>query len=163
MPADPTCQELNAKLARLLLELDAKTAALVRAFLAPEIVHHRAPPHQAMDPSRQGLLSALKADLHSLATDSFAIALRCRANAEAPPAGIHCAARRPGDADEFERRELRRSNHPDERALWSDGELDARWEEYQDLLRRTGECLGAIEAHLRERVEQESPQLSRPS
>jgi hypothetical protein len=159
MPADPTCQELNAKLARLLLELDAKTAALVRAFLSPEIVLRRAPPHQAMHPSRQGLLSALRADLQSLATDSFAIALRCRANAEAPRDGIHQAARRSRD---FERSEPRTSNHADARALWSN-ELDARWEEYQDLLRRTGECLGAIEAHLRERVEQESPQLSRPS
>jgi hypothetical protein len=183
MAPDSKIQELNATLAGLVRELDAGTIALVNAFAeflnnaypsTASTKARRAPCHATNALMRESL-SALKTDIRTAAMDSFAIARRAigdsigswQAHPDAPPAGAHRALRRVlaileeklHQVARFERGEPPDERggavHGDEAILWSE-ELDARWREYQDLLRRTGECLEAIDALVCDRLVREA-------
>ena len=179
MAPDSTLEELNARLAALLRELDAGTIDLVSAFAeylnddcpsASEGAIHRAS-RSAIERLKRGSLRALERNIRTLATDSFAIARRAACDPIEqwePDVGASAAGARGtltralGILDEHSHRSRRVGNdlHPGGRgrgvrpgpARLSPEELDARWREYQELLRQTGECLQAIDAHLRDRL-----------
>lgn len=182
MRPDPIIEDLNAKLSALVRQLDATTASFASAFAAflkewyPRAAERavRLAPDRAIAAAQRGRLSALKHDVRALVEEAPAIARRTvgdsalwwHANPEAPSAGVHEAVRRAlgllderlyraGLIGEVQRDDRGRTTWADDTVPWSD-EMIARWEEYLELLRRTGECLDAIEAHGRKQMEAEA-------
>jgi hypothetical protein len=187
MSLDPTFEELNAMRSSLLRELDAKRASFTNAFgtflknwyplAAEEAV--RCAPDQAVAAAKSGQLNGLKQDIRTLVAESSAIAHRTtgdpalwwHANPDAPAGGVHDALRRAlgmlddalqraGLLDDVRRDDRGRTTHAGEAIVWSD-EMIARWDEYIELLRRTGDCVDEIEARRRQQLEGEALALWR--